>query len=165
MEARRRLNLAALEGTSVAGFRLRPGDDASCLNLYVPQSPRVLAASARFIAEGRFAFQRSLAESPEEKANPWLLLRRRFADEAVPVIADANSLTYVLKKAVGDDITMAAAGRTIHLRVVGALSDSVFQRELVMGESQFQRSFSGSVGYRCVWRTRRRSGRRRSAPT
>ena len=43
---REALNLnAVITPFSVARFRLRPGDDASCLNLYRPQSPRLLGAT------------------------------------------------------------------------------------------------------------------------
>ena len=38
-------------------FRLLPGDDASCLNLYEPRNPRILAPTDAFLAKGRFAFQ------------------------------------------------------------------------------------------------------------
>ena len=51
-------------------FRVRPGDDTSCLNLYQPKNPRLVAATQDFINSGRFAFHSSLAESPEERANP-----------------------------------------------------------------------------------------------
>ena len=36
-------DIAAIPGVEIASFRLRPGDDASCLNLYQPRNPRVLA--------------------------------------------------------------------------------------------------------------------------
>ena len=34
--------LEGMQGTPVQAFRVRPGDDASCLNLYKPHSPRIL---------------------------------------------------------------------------------------------------------------------------
>jgi hypothetical protein len=46
---------------TIEPFRLLPGDDASCLNLYAPRHPRILGARASFIGQGRFAFQQSLA--------------------------------------------------------------------------------------------------------
>ena len=149
-EARRSLNLAGLDGTSVASFRLRPGDDASCLNLYVPQSPRILGASAQFIAAGRFMFHESLAVTDDERANPWLLLQKKLPDGAVPVIADANSLTYVLKRKLGDDIVITGSGHPVRLRVVAALADSLFQRELVMADAPFRELFPDRAGYQ-VW--------------
>ena len=90
-----------LAGVAMQRFRLRPGEDASCLNLYQAKDPRVLAPTASFVEEGRFAFGQSLAETAEETANPWLLLDRVFDDGAIPAIADQTSLSYALHLAVG----------------------------------------------------------------
>lgn len=139
----------ALTGVRIDRFRLRPGEDASCLNLYQPRNPRIVGATAEFVRAGRFAFQRSSAESSAERANPWLLLEREIADGIVPVIADANSLTYVLHLSIGDDFVLERPGGSpIRLRVVAALRDSVLQGELVMAEAQFTRVFPGIAGYR-----------------
>jgi len=74
---------------------------------------------------------------------------RAFPDGAIPVIGDANSLTYVLHTAVGEDIVIDRAPLPpLRLRVVAALADSVFQRELLMHESAFVRAFPGNAGYR-----------------
>jgi putative ABC transport system permease protein len=133
----------------MARFRLRPGDDASCLNLYRPQNPRLLGATERFVRANRFSFAGSLAESEEEKTNPWLLLERRFPDGAVPVIGDATSLAYVFHLAVGDDYVMQGPGGSpLTLRIVGALRDSVLQSELIMSDAQFTRLFPRHEGYR-----------------
>ena len=136
----------ALQGASLARFRMRAGQDASCLNLYRPDSPTVLAPSATFLDEGRFSFQSSLAESAEDKANPWRLLGRDGADGAIPVIADAGSLQYVLHKAVGDTMTLGGTNATV--RFVAALRPGLFQGELLMGERQFLKAFPEEEGYR-----------------
>jgi putative ABC transport system permease protein len=138
----------AWEGVRFERFRLKPGDDASCLNLYRPQNPRVLGVTAAFVREGRFAFQESRATTPEEKANPWLLLEKEEADGAIPVAADANSMTYVLQKKLGDTIDIETGGGTARLRLVAALADSLFQGELLMAERPFQRLFPDVDGYR-----------------
>ena len=127
-------------------FRLRPGDDASCLNLYQPRNPRILGASDKFIGSNRFVFQQSLAVSPEERANPWLLLNRQMDDGTIPVIADANSINYVLHLKLGDELVLDDGA--IRLRVVAALADSVFQSELLMSEKNFVRLFPSQQGYR-----------------
>jgi putative ABC transport system permease protein len=152
-EGRERLGLAALEKdvASVAPFRLLPGDDTSCLNLYEPRNPRVLGASRAFVESGRFRFQASLASNNDERENPWLLLNKSIAGESgpvVPVIADANSMTYVLHKKLGDDIVITRDGRAIKLRLVAALDDSIFQSELIVADADFMRLFSGQDGYR-----------------
>nr|MBA3442906.1 FtsX-like permease family protein [Pyrinomonadaceae bacterium] len=153
-DGREALNLvwqqdSALASLTFTRFRLRPGDDASCLNLYQPLSPRILAPTGDFVASNRFAFQSSLAETEEEKANPWLLLNKETTDGAVPVIADANSMTYVLHLKLGDQFVMNESGADpIRMRLVGALADSILQGELLMSERNFLRLFPDQQGYR-----------------
>ncbi len=130
-------------------FRVRQGQDASCLNLYRPTNPTIVAPESGFIESRRFAFVTSLAETEAERANPWLLLRRSFEDGSVPVIADATSLQYVLHAGVGDTFSMdIGADRPLVLRFVAALRDSVLQGELIVAEEQFVRLFPGQQGYR-----------------
>ncbi|MXZ72056.1 MAG: ABC transporter permease, partial [Acidobacteria bacterium] len=139
----------ALSGVSIARFRLRPGEDASCLNLYQAKDPRVLAPTAGFLAERRFTFGATAAETPEEEANPWLLLDRTFEDGAIPAIADATSLAYALHLGIGDDFVLNRdTDRPVTLRIVAALADSVFQGELLIGEANFERVFPDYDGYR-----------------
>jgi putative ABC transport system permease protein len=147
---REALNLGSeLDGSNVARFRLRPGDDASCLNLYRPQSPRLLGATEPFMRANRFSFAHSLADTDQEKANPWMLLHRRFDDGSVPVIGDATSLAYVFHLAVGDTYVMQGpGGRPLTLRIVGALRDSVLQSELIMSDAHFTGLFPRSDGFR-----------------
>jgi hypothetical protein len=146
---REALNLGGLEAATIEPLRLRPGDDASCLNLYRPQNPRILGVRGTFIARGGFAFGDSVAETEAERANPWRLLERSEPD-AIPAIADANSLTYVLHRAVGDEIVIETGGAPIRLRIVAALADSVFQSELIVSEAAFVRAFGQQTGYRVL---------------
>jgi ABC-type lipoprotein release transport system permease subunit len=131
-------------------FRLLPGDDASCLNLYEPRNPRILAPTDAFLTKGRFAFQGTRASNDAERANPWLLLTRDEADGAIPVIGDANSMTYVLHKQLGEDIVIRRNGRDIRLRLVAALRDSIFQGELLMSQANFVKLFPDQQGYRVM---------------
>ena len=134
---------------SFTRFRLRPGEDVSCLNLYRPANPTIIAPEASFLDERRFAFSASLAGTEQEKANPWLLLRRPSTDGTVPVVADATSLQYVLHASVGDTLALDVGGATpVTLRFVGALRDSVLQGQLVMAEEHFLRLFPGQDGFR-----------------
>ena len=149
-EGREALNLSDLGDVTLEPFRLLPGDDASCLNLYAPQNPRIIAPGDRFLDEGRFIFQQSMATTDAERANPWLLLKREEPDGAVPVIADANSMTYVLHRRLGEDIVISRGGRQIRLRLVAALRDSVLQGELVMAQARFVELFPEQEGYRVL---------------
>ena len=84
----------------------------------------------------------------EEASNPWLLLNRKFPDGAVPVIADANSLAYVLHLKLGDDLVLQNEDQPVRLRVVASLSDSLFQSELIISESYFIQLFPEQQGYK-----------------
>lgn len=149
-EGRAELGLddGTLKDVRIERFRVRPGDDASCLNLYQPRNPRILGASEDFIKAERFSFQSTLAETVAEKANPWLLLEKS-SQAVIPVIADANSMTYVLHKSLGDTIIVNDGnGQPVTLQIVGALSDSLFQSELLMSEKNFLRVFPDQQGWR-----------------
>jgi putative ABC transport system permease protein len=154
VEGRESLNLnntneeTALKDVRLVSLRMRPGDDASCLNLYQPRNPKIVAPPDALIRDNRFSFQDSVANTDEEKQNPWLLLNREFSDGAIPVIGDANSLNYVLHLKLGEDFVMDPGPTKVRLRVVAALADSIFQSELIMSEKNFLRLFPSEQGYR-----------------
>ncbi len=134
------LSLSAVKGAKFYAFRLRPGEDASCLNLYEVRTPRILGASQAFLDLNRFSFTETAAKSE----NPWSLLDANPQDGAVPAIADANSITYVLHHKVGD--VFDAGG--IKVKLVAALDDSIFQSELIISEKNFTRAFPDVQGFR-----------------
>jgi hypothetical protein len=134
------LILPPIEGVEAVPFRVRPGDDASCLNLYQPRRPRILAPPAAFLRSAHFPFQ----EAEGQAKNPWLLLEGKPAGGAIPAIADANSMTYVLHRKLGEEFALDG----VRLRIVAALQDSVFQGELIVSEENFLRLFPDTAGYR-----------------
>jgi ABC-type antimicrobial peptide transport system permease subunit len=75
------------------------------------------------------------------------LLNTPLPDGAVPVITDANSLTYVLHRKVGEDFVLSVGGKDVRLRFVATLSDSIFQSELLMSETNFLKLFPEQEGY------------------
>jgi ABC-type lipoprotein release transport system permease subunit len=79
---REALNIPPLPGVEIVPFRLRPGDDASCLNLYQPRNPRILA---------------------------WPPLDSKSTGGPIPAIGDANSLEYSLHRKVGDEFEVNGA--------------------------------------------------------
>lgn len=142
---------ALLAGATIVPLRLKPGDDASCLNLYSVARPRILGAPRSFIDRGGFRFQSSLARTADERGNPWTLLGRQFADGAIPAIGDANALTWLLKIGLGDDYVVTdEAGRERLLRIVGMLSGSVLQGELIVSEDSFKELYPRTAGYGLV---------------
>lgn len=140
-----------LAGAKITRFRLRPGDETSCLTLYKPTNPRIIAPGPGFTGDARFTFAASMAATPDEHANPWTLLGKTFDDGAIAAVADQTTLMYVLHLGIGDDFEFTPEGQPpVRLRIVGALADSVLQSELIVGEADFVRLFPRHEGYR-LW--------------
>jgi len=130
-------------------LRLRAGDDASCLNLYQATRPRLLGVPDALVARGGFQFYATEAATPEETANPWLLLKKPTAGGAIPVFAENNTAVWMLKTGVGGEVKVPDdTGGEITLRVVGTFADSPFQSELLMADADFVRLFPRQDGYR-----------------
>ena len=125
-------------------FRVLPGDDVSCLNLYIPQTPRVLGAPAEFVQRGGLPFRQTLPLTPDERTNPWRLLQRDLGPGIIPAIGDFNSAQWILHKRLGDDIPIAEG---LSLRLVGLLDGSLFQSELLIAEDRFAAHFPEREGY------------------
>ena len=136
------------DGARVISLRARPGDDASCLNLYRPRRPRLLGVPEAMIRRGGFAWA-AWRDAPEARENPWNLLLLdlgRDADGAprVPVVLEKNTANYALHlwKGVGQTFDIDdGRGGVLRLVIVGLLDGSVFQGDLLVAESQLVRYF------------------------
>jgi ABC-type antimicrobial peptide transport system permease subunit len=145
----------ALADCHVYPFRVAGGDDASCLNLYQAQQPRVLGVPEALMKRGGFSWSGSSADTPETKANPWLLLDRSLPttdekDAPVPVVLDEATALYALHlSGVGAVYTITdGRGKEVHLQVVGLLAGSVLQGSLLISERQYLNHFPDASGYR-----------------
>ena len=135
-----------LEGSQVFPFRVLPGDDASCLNLYRPEKPRVLGVTPGFVRRGGFHFKQHL-QLPQGQTNPWSLLEQGEDPEVVPAIGDYASVYWILHLGLGQEMTLRnEAGEPFRLRIVGMLEGSVFQSELLVAEDRFLAQFPGTGG-------------------
>ncbi len=133
-----------LNRARIMPLRVLPGEDASCLNLYRPETPRVLGIPEALIQRGGFAFQQTLTEAE----NPWTLLSQDLGAGVIPAIGDYNSAMWILHKQLGEDIALQnESGETVKLRLVGLLKTSIFQSELLISERNFLRHFPGQSGY------------------
>jgi hypothetical protein len=136
-------NAALLADSKFFAFRVRPGEDASCLNVYQTRLPTILGVPKSLIDRGGFRFIGA------REANPWTLLEQTAADATVPVFGDANTLQYSLHKVVGETIDVPGGPGGKHmLKVAGMLDGSVFQGVLLMSEDNFRRLFPNVAGYR-----------------
>ena len=79
-DGRTQLGLDQSTDVVIEPFRVLPGDDASCLNLYEPRQPRILGVRRDFIRQGRFSFAGTLDGA--ERENPWMLTTARFRSSA-----------------------------------------------------------------------------------
>ena len=148
--------LAAMVGTVVLPFRVKDGDDVSCLNMQRPVTPRVLGVPQELVDRGGFRFTKLLPKgmSPAEKSNPWRMLDRDMpdggaSDAAIPAFADAASAQWILHAGLGHEVVVPGKhGRPVRLRLVGLLANSVFASELLVSERQFLRHLGSDVGYR-----------------
>jgi ABC-type antimicrobial peptide transport system permease subunit len=149
---------AQLDGTTIFALRVKPGDDASCRNLYQPSQPRVLGVPPTLVhyfdqpEVTSFGWSASAAQKPEDKANPWRLLGGPSPrDGSVPVVLDKNTAMYSLKlyRGVGEEFAFTYAdGAPIQFRVAGLLDNSVLQGSLLVSEADFLRLFPQTSGYR-----------------
>jgi ABC-type antimicrobial peptide transport system permease subunit len=139
------LSAKDLAGVGIVQFRVREGDEASCLNLNRAQKPRLLGVRPEALA-GRFTF----AKIEKQKAwEPWESLRGGKDQGEIPAIGDANSIEWALGKKVGDTLDYTDEhGRTFKLRLVGAVANSILQGSLIIDEAEFVKRFTSASGYR-----------------
>lgn len=149
------------DGTEISAMRLKPGEDASCNNLYQSSQPRILGVDAQFIQEfdegkaGRFAWSASLASSELEKQNPWRLLdspqpHSGTREDPIPVVIDKNTANYSLKIYILNTVKQIEydSGEAIYIRVVGFLENTLLQGSLIISEQDFEKVFPAIGGYR-----------------
>lgn len=151
----------AMAGAKTIAFRVRAGDDASCLNLYQPREPRMLGVPQDLAEltdaspEHGFAWMATAAKTDEERRNPWRLLELELpaADgvPVVPAILDMATAMYSLHlwKGVGETFDVTDdRGDKLRLQVVGLLQNSIFQGDVLLGERQLLRHFPAVNGQR-----------------
>jgi ABC-type antimicrobial peptide transport system permease subunit len=151
-----------LKPATIFQIRVRAGDDASCLNLYRPQQPRVLGVPRRFIERGGFVWSSTMAKNAQERRNPWLLLSKdygRMPDgrPIMPVVLDAATAQYSLH--LGDwrhpgglgtvyELPKgAAAGDNVPCLVVGLLKNSMLQGNLITSDKALLANFPATSGF------------------
>ncbi len=121
-----------LNASEIFPFRVLPGEDVSCLNLYQPQKPQILGAPDTMIEQ-----------------SPWtqLWVGGQAEDGKVNAIGDENSLRWILHHNPEDDfIVQDEFGKPVRLKLV-TVSDSLFQSQLIISESNFTKFFPSQSGY------------------
>ncbi|MBI5800194.1 MAG: ABC transporter permease [Verrucomicrobia bacterium] len=158
------LDAKAMSNVSVVPFRVRDGDDASCLNLNRAQKPRLLGVKPEVLA-GRGAFKFAGMAKGLKKDGGWQLLKSARdgrvgplspahspaggEGEEVAAIADEASILWALGKKLGDTLDFTdERGKLFKVRLVAALAGSVLQGNLIIAEDEFTARYPGEAGYR-----------------
>jgi putative ABC transport system permease protein len=129
-----------LEQMQSYSFRVQPGENASCLNLYQTTLPTILGVPDDLLERGGFRFV------DQRKADYWKLLTTPRDDGRVPVLGDMNTLMYSLHKSLGASIPIPDS--ETELVVSGMLDGSVLQGVLLMSDSNFRELFPMQTGFR-----------------
>jgi ABC-type antimicrobial peptide transport system permease subunit len=172
------LDTNALAGVSFVQFRVRDGDDASCLNLNRAQKPRLLGVNGALNQRGAFAFTSAWSGLPRPLG--WYLLGYRDetisswhaypawrggypspsqtgpahrvihgVDSVIPGIADEASILWALGMKLGDTLDFTdERGRPFKVRLVASLANSVLQGNIIIAEDEFIARFPNEAGYR-----------------
>ena len=120
-----------LSASEVFPFRVLPGEDVSCLNLYQPQKPQILGAPDAMLTE-----------------YPWRQIRVVQPEGGrAPAIADDKSLRWILHHNPDDDFLIQDEfGKPLSLQLE-TLENSLFQSQLIISESNFTKYFPSQSGY------------------
>jgi ABC-type lipoprotein release transport system permease subunit len=147
---RKQLGLAGqgLDDVQAVQFRVRDGDDASCLNLNRAQQPRLLAVQADALTQRKaFRFIDRIERTGQEQG--WGLLRMDLDRGIIPAVGDERTIKWGLHKNIGDEIEYTdEMGRPFRVRIVGMLASSVLQGSLIVAENEFVARFPSVDGYR-----------------
>ena len=120
-----------LSASEIIPFRVLPGEDVSCLNLYQPQKPQILGASDAMLDEF-----------------PWRKLKREVSKIGrILAIGDGKSLRWILHHDPDDDfIVQDEFGKPLRLELETVVN-SLFQSQLIISESNFTKYFPSQSGY------------------
>ena len=135
----------------------KPGDDASCSNVFQAARPgdSVPQTFVSYFDNAATPFRWGAnTASAQQAANPWHVLdsvdtaHHGTKEDPVPVVIDKNTAMYSLKLYGGMeqvfDVTYED-GHTVHFKVVGLLANSILQGSLLVGEQDFSSYFPTSV--------------------
>ncbi|HLH55525.1 MAG TPA: ABC transporter permease, partial [Verrucomicrobiae bacterium] len=145
------LNPSDFKAVTVVPFRVRAGDEASCLNLNHAQKPRLLGVKPEELS-GRFTFA-DVAKGLDTRTG-WAVLKATSVagltgPDEIPAVGDASSIEWALGKRLGDTIAFTdEQGREFKLRLVGSVANSLLQGNLIIDEAEFVKRFPSESGYR-----------------
>ncbi|KAA1261056.1 FtsX-like permease family protein [Rubripirellula obstinata] len=149
---------ADLNEITIAPMRLRLGQDASCNNLYQATKPTVIGVPTKFgnlinRRDSIAGFDWASHADLQEGETPWDNLSRHASgteSDPIPVVIDQNTAMWSLQMTGGIGQVKSfeyEAGKPVFFEVVGLLSNSVLQGQLLIGETNFETTFPDISGY------------------
>jgi len=151
------LDAAGLPTLNFTAMRLLEYAEANCLNLNRVARPSLLGVSpAAFVERNAFTFAKTMSDN--WTGSPWRLLELDLGPDTVPGIADETVITWGLGKALGDVVQYVDEhGRSFNVKLVGSLTNSIFQGRILIPERAFGQRFPSVAGKRVhLWKSRLR---------
>lgn len=123
-----------LKGVTIVPFRVRVGDDASCLNLNRAQKPVLVGVDPTRLAD-RFNFAGK---------GGWAGISEPFQ-----AVADQATAMWGLGLGIGDAVQYQdASGKDLAVKLNGMLAASVLQGKMIISEQAFLTAYPDVAGYR-----------------
>ncbi len=134
-----------MTGVSFVPFRVRAGDDASCLNLNRALQPRLLGVKADDLI-GRQAF-RFNAGAPAS----WEAIIAPQSGGEILGIVDAATLQWALQMKLGDTLKyLDERGAPFKVKLVATVAGSILQGSVVVAENRLIEKYPSQGGYRML---------------
>lgn len=145
-----------MKQAAIVPFRIREGDDASCLNLNRAQNPVLVGVDSKKLGErkafsfiGDGSWESIVWHGNDPKWKPPGMKEALYPDEAIPAIADQATAMWGLGKGVGDFIDYQdSKGKKMRVQIVGLLAGSVLQGKMIIDERAFLEKFPDTAGYK-----------------
>ena len=120
-----------LSASEIIPFRVLPGEDVSCLNLYQPRKPQILGMSDNAL-----------------DVYPWNTLKVESSHaNRIVALGDAKSLRWILHHDPKEDFLIQDEfGKPLSL-YLHTLENSLFQSQLIISGSNFTKYFPSQSGY------------------
>ena len=120
-----------LSASEIIPFRVLPGEDVSCLNLYQPQKPQILGMSDNAL-----------------DVYPWNTLKVEGSHaNLIVALGDAKSLRWILHHDPKENFLIQDEfGKSLYLHL-HTLENSLFQSQLILSASNFTKYFPSQSGY------------------
>ncbi len=131
-------------------FRVKSGNDFSCLNLNKISVPGLLGVDSISLKK-RDSFSLVGVADGYNIQNSWDLLKTSSDNSIIPAFADMAAITWGLSLKLGDIVDMEdERGQQFSIKLVGGLNNSILQGNLIIDEEYFRKLYPSSDGYRVI---------------